>query len=198
MNIQSDNAWCYKKPMLLLGFHQIAMQHGFSLSSYIYTRIQDGKGCIDAYFTTAMQHVIELCCTGSNVVTPIELVNALNMNRGISNTVDELIGINRPVVAAFETQHHPILKKVAAIGEHMEVIFDSTTHCALVFEVSNMPYSVSFSLVHDGMLASNETQPADDKASEDECDDNDDVIVDMEAADDIQLVVKGNSGLSRC
>eukprot|EP00957_Ditylum_brightwellii_P028343 2140484-Ditylum_brightwellii.AAC.3 len=80
----------------------------------------------------------------------------------------------------------------------MEMIFDSTTHCALVFEVSNMLCSASFSLVLNGILTSNETQPVDEKASEDECDDNDDVIIDMEADDDIQLVVKGNSGLSRC
>eukprot|EP00957_Ditylum_brightwellii_P028342 2140484-Ditylum_brightwellii.AAC.2 len=73
--------------------------------------IQDGKGCIDAHFAMAIQHVIELCCMGSNVATPIELLNALNMNGGISNTVTELIGINRPAIAAFEIQHHPILKK---------------------------------------------------------------------------------------
>jgi hypothetical protein len=122
--IQSDNAQCYEKGNLGFGLCKIAEEYGLILRAFIHTGVQDGKGCIDAHFATAMKHVFQYCTMSNDVITPIELGSALNANGGISNTISELVGINRRAVERFEEENSAVIEKLQAIGNHMEVQFD--------------------------------------------------------------------------
>ena len=110
--VQSDNARCYKKGNLVFALYKITEKYNLTICSYIHTGVQDGKGCIDAHFSMAMHHVLMYCNMGSDVITPIELVDALNANGGVNNTVADLVGVNRPVIQQFEQHHMETIKKL--------------------------------------------------------------------------------------
>ncbi|CAI9723444.1 Hypothetical predicted protein [Octopus vulgaris] len=65
--------------------------YNLKLCTFVHTGVQDGKANIDAHFATAMRHVYMHCNMGSDVITPVELVDSLNANGGVSNTVAELV-----------------------------------------------------------------------------------------------------------
>lgn len=55
---------------------------------------------------------------GLDVITPIELVNTLNENVGVNNTVEELVGVNIHAVEIFTKDHIEIIEPLQNITEH--------------------------------------------------------------------------------
>jgi len=133
--VQSDNARCYEKGNLIVGLHRIAQAYGLNMLTYVHTGIQDGKGCIDAHFATAMRHVHRYCNMGHDIVTSAELVKALRANGGVNNSVAEMIGINRPHVEKFERDNAAIIRPLEACGEYLEAVYSSDT-AVTVYEYS--------------------------------------------------------------
>ncbi|CAI9716288.1 Hypothetical predicted protein [Octopus vulgaris] len=95
-----------------------------------------------------MRHVYMHCNMGSDVITPVELVDALNANGGVSNTVAELVDINKPTVEHFEQENLEIIGKLQNIGDHMEVQFDSMRNSASVYENLNLPLIATDNLIN--------------------------------------------------
>ena len=110
--VQTDNEKCYKKSELILGLFLISKQHKLEIISYIHTGIQDGKGPIDGHFATSMKHVSKYCNMGNNVVTPVDIVNSLRANGGVTNCVEEMVTINRNKTEEFINKYSNVISRL--------------------------------------------------------------------------------------
>ena len=190
LHVQSDNARCYKKGNLLFGMYKIAQNYGINLRSYIHTRVQDGKGSIDAHFATAMRHIHCYCDMGADVVTPIKIVDALNANGGVNNTIAEIVGINRPAVQKFEKENHAAIREFCNIGEHMEVTFNAETNVAVVYENSNLPSTRTYSIVGNINKYESDMESNYNNSDKDE--------IEEEFVEDIGIEEKGRGNITKC
>jgi hypothetical protein len=91
--------------------YKIAKYHGLELVIYIHTGVQDGKGPIDGHFATAMAHVQQFCNRGNDILTPEDIVTALRSNGGVSNSLAEMVAVNRDAMQKFVALHEPIIKR---------------------------------------------------------------------------------------
>ena len=66
-----------------------------TLKSFVHTETQDGKSSIDAHFAVCMRHVLQYVDTGNNVISPLQLYQALNTNGGVTNTVTSMYDLDR-------------------------------------------------------------------------------------------------------
>lgn len=98
-----------KKGRLKIIIYLITNSYGLIIVIYVHTGIQDGKGSLDAHFANAIMHIIRYVNMGFNVVTSVELVNALHENGGISNTHAKIIGINCPQIKLIETTNQVLI-----------------------------------------------------------------------------------------
>jgi hypothetical protein len=108
--IQSDNARCYKTPGLLFGMFVVCQKHNVKLISFIHSGIQDGKGPIDGHFAVGMKHVIRYVNGGNNVVTSLDLIDALRSNGGINNSIAEMVHVNCLKLEKFEEDNAVVMK----------------------------------------------------------------------------------------
>jgi len=92
--LQSDNAWCYQSTALIYGIVMLNLMCPIKILRFIYTETQDGKCFIDAHFAIAMAHVMQYVSMDNNVITPTQLVQALNSNGGVRNTKAVLYTVN--------------------------------------------------------------------------------------------------------
>ena len=76
--IQSDSAQCYQKSILLYGLMCLNALSPIKISRFIHTETQDSKFSIDAHFAMEMGHVTRYVNMGNNVISPSQLVTALN------------------------------------------------------------------------------------------------------------------------
>lgn len=135
--VQSDNARCYKTPGLLLGMFVVCQKHKVQIISFIHSGVQDGKGPIDGHFATAMKHVIRYVNRGNNVVTSVELIQALRSNGGVNNSVAEMVCINRTKLGEFEKQNAVVMKRLKQLDNQAETRFDPINNNIVSYSYSN-------------------------------------------------------------
>ena len=138
MIVQTDNARAYKTPELILGMKLVAEKHGLRIVRYIHTGVQDGKGPIDGHFAVAMKHVLRYCNSGNNVVTPVQIVDALRSNGGVNNSISEMISINRPHIARFIQEYRDVIGRISHVKGHAEVVYDYSSNSLTTFNYSNI------------------------------------------------------------
>ena len=78
----------------------IVRSHGdLRLHTFVHTETQDGKSIVDAHFAIAMTHVNSFVWNyAQNVITPHQLVRALNRNSGLRKTFQRWC-LYKPVTA---------------------------------------------------------------------------------------------------
>ena len=81
---------------------------------------------------------------GNDVVTSAQLVLALKANSGVSNSVAEMIGINRNKIEQLVTANSEIVERLNKCGEYLEVKYNKNK--ATVFQYSNFGRGVVYKL----------------------------------------------------
>ncbi len=201
--VQSDNARCYKKGTLLLGMYKTAKAYGIKILSYVHTGVQDGKGSIDAHFSTAMRHVHRYCSMGNDVITSAQLVNALKANGGVANSYVEMIGINRSHARKFEAENASITRMLDGCGEHMETLFNYEEEVALVYKYSGWgePQRIPLTATTT-VCTTNDPNVEDELASnsedENEANADDDAVYDDDFTEDIDVNELARGAVSKC
>lgn len=121
--LQSDNARCYQSSALIYGIVLLNMTSPIKVRRFIHTETQDGKCSLDAHFAVAMAHVLRYVAMGNNVITPTQLVMALNSNGGVRNTKPVLYAVNREQMNLFETEHATELKRYLKLKRSNDIFF---------------------------------------------------------------------------
>ena len=190
---QSDNAKCYQTNDLLHGIMELnnSNETTVKIKKVLHTETQDGKCSIDAHFAIAMAHVTRFVNMGHNVVTPSQLVSALNSNGGLGNTKPLLYTVDREKQLEFERRSAPERKRLnKCFRRANEVEFDEAATTITAFEYSGFEAS-TFNCTNSTANSSNingenEGEPLSGSESDDEDDDDDDgaiEVYDMELAE---------------
>jgi hypothetical protein len=100
--LSTDNAGCYQSKLLLLSIGILNAKYSteFFLSRLFHHETQDGKGLVDAHFAVAMRHLKRYMKSARankirRINTPRGLGFALAWNNGISNSIIQLIQLDR-------------------------------------------------------------------------------------------------------
>ena len=199
--VQSDNAKCYKTPELVFAMFEIAQQNGLELLCYIHTGVQDGKGPIDGHFATAMKQISKFCAAGNNIVTPVDIVNALRANGGVNNSIAEMVAINRTKIDAFLKKKCAIIKRLSFVKNHLEIRYDAFLNHVQGFRYSGVGSGICRSLraeVDEEEKGEENEQELDDDEVISENEEDDDVVIDEPDSDeedaqigDMQVTGKG-------
>ena len=59
---------------------------------------------------------------GYNVITSAELIQALRANGGVSNSITEMIGINRHQVENFDSDNAAVIRQLSNCGEPSQLL----------------------------------------------------------------------------
>ena len=81
------------------------------IKRFLHTETQDGKGVIDAHFSTGMRHVIRRINEGVDVRTPGKLYAALSSHGGPKNTTVKLHRLDLGRMSQLEKACEIILKR---------------------------------------------------------------------------------------
>ncbi len=144
--VQCDNANCYRTVPLLLGMVLLGINHEVEVKRDTHSGIQDGKSPLDAHFATAMRHVLLYCNEGHDVVTPVQLVNALRSNGGVRNSVAELVGVNRLEMASYLSKYSAAIADLSMVKNQCDTIFDLANQTLTIFEYSNFGAGNTYSI----------------------------------------------------
>lgn len=93
--LRTDNAANYHNRVLPVVAPYIMKRYDIELISIVHNKTQDGKGHADLHFAVVTRYVdkyIEVLKL--DVVTPMDLVNAINNGRGLKGTIAELFDVN--------------------------------------------------------------------------------------------------------
>ena len=123
-------------------------------------------------------------------MTPSDLVQALRFNGGVSNSIAEIIGINRTKLQEFVTENDEIIKDLK-VENNAEIQFNHSTKTARVFEYSSVGDGKCFKLTLDMEAIAEESKykPRDGDPDSDEGDELDDynptIIEDAESSAEV-------------
>ena len=117
--LQSDNAATYQNHFLTVGIHQLNcnFKGNIFISEYVHSETQDGKTILDAHFGSSVHHLNKFMRVWRpNVVTRIQTPNglgyALTNSGGLTNTIVQLINIERTKLDTIKNQINPVVDKL--------------------------------------------------------------------------------------
>lgn len=121
--VQSDNASAYQNGSILFDFQMVMKNTGITLLGVVHTETQDGKGIIDAHFSTANKHAERYVNEGNDIKNEIDLVKGLRSNGGVGNTVVELLYINREKLCSYYAKFERARNYCNTSGRYNEATF---------------------------------------------------------------------------
>ena len=133
--VQSDNAKCYRSAFLVVGMALVAQHHKITIPRFIHTGVQDGKGPIDAHFATSNRHVVCYVNEGNNVITPYDLVKALQHGNGVNNSQVNLIHVDRTHLQSLMSANEEWIKE-ENIHHDAEITFSQDNNYLLAYDYS--------------------------------------------------------------
>ncbi len=145
LHFLSDNARCYQNLSLPVMLPFIVRSHGeLCLKTFLHSETQDGKSLVDAHFAMAMIHINRFVANyGENVITPRQVVSALNCNEGLANTVAELVSLNRNSDGIRKWEACVSQKAFVKFGRINEFVYnrrENNTYAVRAFELSGFGY----------------------------------------------------------
>lgn len=95
--ILSDNAGTYSSNIFHIAAFDIVESHGLRLVNIIHNEAQDGKTELDKSFHHFKQHLYKFTqYSKSSVLTPCDMINAMEYLDGIPNARFDIVSFNRP------------------------------------------------------------------------------------------------------
>ena len=92
----SDNAKTYQNDLLPVMLPQICLNFGIKLVSFLHPEAQNSKNMVDGHFAVAKRHIVRFVQeTTHDVITPIDVVEALTYDEGIKDTATDFVFIDR-------------------------------------------------------------------------------------------------------
>ena len=128
--LQSDNAATYQNHFIKLGIHLLNCHFYDKLfiSEYIHTETQDGKTILDGHFGTCVIHLngfMKLWMPNkvTKIKTPNGLGYALAYDGGVTNTIVQLVNIDRSCLQKIRDKLNPSVEKLKLYMSRVNQIY---------------------------------------------------------------------------
>lgn len=120
--LQSDNAGCYSSSVFVIGAGTLHPVTGIRVVRIVRTEAQDGKSFLDSQFGLASQALARYVDEGHNIITPLQLVEALK-TVDLANTIVRMVQLDVNRLAALDKSLHTSFPKLAKLRSYKDVQF---------------------------------------------------------------------------
>lgn len=120
--LQSDNAGCYSSTCFVIGAGTLHAITGVRVTRIVRTEAQDGKSFLDSQFGLASQALARYVDEGNNIITPLQLVEALTKVQ-LANTVVRMVQLDVKRIAALDKSLDKSLPHLAKLRAYKDVRF---------------------------------------------------------------------------
>lgn len=120
--LQSDNAGCYSSSVFVVGAGTLHAITGIRVVRIVRTEAQDGKSFLYSQFGLASQALARYVDEGNNIITPLQLVEALKSVQ-LANTVVRMVQLDVHRLAALSKSLDKSFPHLAKLRSYKDVQF---------------------------------------------------------------------------